>query len=167
MCVAYLTIDEVNDSLVRSFAAQSSLDVCLVQPKDEAIPEDLTAVVLDLDNLPTGHLERLLAEATQGERPCPVAVHGYNLEARQVHLLRDAGVIVRRRLGTRLFRRLASALRRPGKPQGLILCRQAKALDSHDYPGKEEGHTRLCRDRKHQVLREPVCHRFAGWHRGR
>jgi hypothetical protein len=88
-------------------------------PRDGAPDGRFAAVVYDLDSLPPGGREAVLAELTAGPLPRPVVVHSYGLEDAQAEALRGNGVALYRQPGLEVFSqaaeaaRVAEALRRP------------------------------------------------------
>jgi hypothetical protein len=104
--VAYLTTDEVNQELALHLAAGLGVDLCVLSPRDPAVLESFAGVLYDLDYLPEPRRQEILAGLLAGPSPCPVAVHGYNLDADQERLLCENGVLVSRRLEAELFLRL-------------------------------------------------------------
>jgi hypothetical protein len=110
MRIAYLTTDDVNASLALRGAAAAGLLGSLLPPRAEPSPADFAAAVYDLDFLPADRVREVLAALRRGEGLVRAAVHGYNLDDRQIKALRARGVIVARRLAPGLFRKLRQAL---------------------------------------------------------
>jgi hypothetical protein len=75
-------------------------------PKEGLPGREYDAVLCDLDFWPVELREEMLADPSNGPLPCPLAVHGYNLEEDAEMHLRNQGVDVQCRLHLDLFRRL-------------------------------------------------------------
>src|SRR5262245_19099624 len=102
MRIAYLGMDEVNQELVRRWAARLGAGVTAVSLADAAALAPDVAAVLDLDYLPEPWRNRWPALAAGR----PALAHGYNLPDAEAVALRRAGVtLVRRRLTARHFAR--------------------------------------------------------------
>jgi hypothetical protein len=111
MRVVYLTLDEVNQHLASAFADEHgvSLDV---QARPEDVGErECDAVLYDPDSFPPDERQANLTTVLACPLHRPVAVHGYDFSADQLHVLRKLGAIVARRLGTEVFARLVTAVR--------------------------------------------------------
>jgi hypothetical protein len=113
MNVSYITTDEVNAALAVRFAARCGVAVTVADPRGLSA-FSWPAMVCDLDAVPGGFacLKRVAVAGRLW------AVHSYNLTRGQAKALRAAGVIVCRRLTTRLFRRLM-ALRTAAAGEGV------------------------------------------------
>src|SRR5262249_33549031 len=95
MRVAYFTMDEVNQYLVRQWAKGAGVGVgCPAGGRLGGTCPESDAVILDLDSLPTelrAHwLHRVLAGAAGG----PVLAHGHNIMDSEAAALRQRGVRV-------------------------------------------------------------------------
>jgi len=104
--IAYLTVDEVNEGLALELAAACGVRLEVLWPRDEPPDGRFDAAVYDLDCLPVCLRQEVLSKLAAASAPWPAAVHGYALAGDQVRPLRKRGVVVRRRLGAALFRRL-------------------------------------------------------------
>jgi hypothetical protein len=111
MRVAYLTLDEVNQQLALAFAGEH--DVCLdVQARpDDYGDREHDAVIYDPDSFPAGERQANLTTVLACPLNRPVAVHSYDFSADQLHVLRQRGAIVARRLRGDVFARLVTAVR--------------------------------------------------------
>jgi len=117
MRFAYLTLDEVNQHLALAFAAEH--DVRLdVYARPEAIGElEYGAVLYDPDSVPPGERRANLTTVLDCPLNRPVAVHSYDFSADQLRVLRRRGAIVARRLRSKVFARLVSAVRAAQREQ--------------------------------------------------
>jgi hypothetical protein len=109
MRTAYLTLDEVNAQHAIRIGARLGQTVSLVDLRSPDLVHE-PILILDLDHLPAEELPRLfglLLPRTAGK----LAVHGYHIPAEIALDLIRAGVVVRRRLDSTLFRRLQAQLR--------------------------------------------------------
>jgi hypothetical protein len=109
MLVAYLTHDEVNQVLARKLARKCGVKLDVYSIREAASACRCDAMICDLDFLPPGSRDLLVAELQRAQNG-PVAVHGYNLPARQRRMLRRRGVIVARRLRPDVFAWLRAAV---------------------------------------------------------
>ena len=109
MLIAYLTTDEVNQDLARSLAEAHGITVYPVSPR-EALPGLCEAVLYDWDYWPAGRREEALGELLAGPAPCPVALHGYNVDPEWAEVLRRRGVAVHRTLRVEVFESLRRAV---------------------------------------------------------
>jgi hypothetical protein len=109
MLCGYLSLDEVNQDLAATLAAEAGIELDLLSPADTTCDGRLEAVLYDLDSLPEGERRTVLADLVGGCRTRAVAVHTYHLRARQARALRRRGVIVIRRLRAETFARLRAA----------------------------------------------------------
>jgi hypothetical protein len=107
--IAYLTIDEVNESLAVPMAAACGLDLDPRSPRDWPGPGAFDAVVYDLDYLASPLRQEVLRSLLAGPVRVPAAVHSYHLEEEEAEALRRNGVVVDRRLDVSLFEALAAA----------------------------------------------------------
>ena len=110
MLCAYLSLDEVNQDLAATLAAGAGVEVDALTFRDAAPAGQFDAALYDLDSLPPAYRRALLADLEAGRWVEPVAVHSYNLSARQARALRRRGVIVGRQLQSKLFARLLAAV---------------------------------------------------------
>lgn len=110
MLLAYLTTDETNTEVCRRLAARQGMTVTLTAPRG-GLPECGSAVLLDLDYLPAELAARWLVVARTWGPSRVLAVHGYNLPAAESRRLRKAGVVVVRRLTSRLLAAIRTAVR--------------------------------------------------------
>jgi uncharacterized RDD family membrane protein YckC len=112
MRIAYLTTDDVNHDLARQTAdgCGAILEV-LAQggPSPEAAYD---AVLVDWDYLPADGRALILATLLAGQWHCPVAVHGYHLEAKLRHILSQKGVATHCRLEPHWLARWLRQVRR-------------------------------------------------------
>jgi hypothetical protein len=109
--IAYLTVDEVNQELARGLTAACGIRLEVLWPRDGAPDGRFAAVVYDLDSLPPGGREAVLAALTAEPLPRPVVVHSYGLEDAQAEALRGNGVALYRQLGPEVFGQAAEAAR--------------------------------------------------------
>jgi hypothetical protein len=112
MRCAYLSTDEVNNALALEWAAACGIELFPLAPKDGLPGREYDAVVCDWDFWPVELRRELLADLSNGPPPCPLAVHGYNLDEDTTMHLRNQGVDVQRSLQLDVFRRLRLAHRR-------------------------------------------------------
>jgi hypothetical protein len=116
MLVAYLTTDEVNATVAVRLGARHGIIVYPIAPRDLPLDVQTDGMLYDLD-FPTSPLrEEVLAGLPLLRAAVPSAVHGYSLDGRLARALTTRGVVVARRLGPWLFRRLARALLRAQAP---------------------------------------------------
>jgi hypothetical protein len=115
--IAYLTLDELNQHLALSIAAEQ--DVCLeVQARPEITNgRDFDAVMYDPDSFPPHERSANLTAVLACPVNRPVAVHSYDISADQLQVLRHRGAIVARRLGAGMFARLITAVRAAQRQQ--------------------------------------------------
>jgi hypothetical protein len=106
MRCAYLTTDEVNEALAREWSAACGVELFPLAPKDGLPGREYDAVLCDWDFWPVELRQQVLAELSNGPPPCPLAVHGYNLDEDATTLLRNQGVDVQDSLHLDVFRRL-------------------------------------------------------------
>jgi hypothetical protein len=112
MRCAYLTTDEVNTALALEWAAAFGIELFPLAPKDGVPGREYDAVLCDWDFWPVELRQDMLADLSNGPPPCPLAVHGYNLEEDATMVLCNQGVAVYGRLRLATFRRLRLAHRR-------------------------------------------------------
>ena len=106
MRFAYLTLDEVHEDLALELAATCGVTLCPLAPKDGPPDGRFDAVLIDWDSWPCQRRQEALTELLSRPTPCPVAVHGYNLEDGQVKSLCHQGVAIYGSLRPEMFRRL-------------------------------------------------------------
>jgi hypothetical protein len=101
-----LSMDELNQSLVRHWADRRGIRVeCRVDLEWEKT-DRRDAVLLDTDHLPSNWLEDFLMRRSGAGEDCPVAAHGYGTSGDE---LRDRGVLVHSRLRSGVLRELTQA----------------------------------------------------------
>jgi hypothetical protein len=109
MRIAYLTTDEVNQTLAAGMAAERGADIC-ARPPQEPLPDDqFDAVLYDLDDLQKHKRGEFVALILSSPSTCPRAVHGYDITDEQAKALRTHGVVVGQRLRSGLIRNLCTA----------------------------------------------------------
>jgi hypothetical protein len=101
--IAYLTLDEVNADLALRLAAEVGTALCALVPREALPGVPFDALLYDWDSLPAERREGVLAELLGNPLPCPVAVHGYNLDEGLGEELSQKGVAVYRQLGPEVF----------------------------------------------------------------
>jgi hypothetical protein len=106
MMLIYLSQDELNRSLVRSWAARDRVVVECPTRVDLTRVSPRAAILLDLDHGPPDWLEGILGRLGGDGAAHPVAVHGYGASA---DLFRGRGLIVHTRLRSRVLVELAKA----------------------------------------------------------
>jgi hypothetical protein len=109
--IAYLTFDDVNQHLALALADERgvSLDV---HARPEGIRErDYQAVLYDQDSFPLDEHSANLTAVLACPPHMTVAIHGYEISADQLQVMRHRGAIVARRLGAGMFARLVTAVR--------------------------------------------------------
>jgi hypothetical protein len=109
MRFAYLTTDEVNQSLAPEMALGRGITLDTLFPKDGPPDRGYDAVVYDWDSWPTELRQAFLAGLEKGPLYRPVAVHGYHLPEDHAEALRSRGVILSRSLQPEVFQRLRRA----------------------------------------------------------
>jgi hypothetical protein len=116
MRIAYLTLDEVNQHLASAFADEYDLRLDVLARPGALGEREYDAVLYDRDSFPL--CERLVNLTSILACPIdrPVAVHGYDFSADHLHLLRQRGAIVARRLGANVLARLIDAVRATERP---------------------------------------------------
>jgi hypothetical protein len=107
MQLVYLSLDELNRSLVRRWGRRNGVQVACASRFDQVPRSVIDGVLLDLDHLPPGRLVMSLVEAPGATYP--VAAHGYSGMAVE---LEQRGVAVHRKLHAGLLRELADAMQR-------------------------------------------------------
>jgi hypothetical protein len=110
MKLIYLSTDELNRALVRSWAGQKGIPVECPTRADPTLADPHASVLIDVDHLPPAWLEGFLERlGAAGEAPS-VAAHGYGTSG---DVLRRRGLIVHSRLRARVLADLASAAMSP------------------------------------------------------
>ncbi len=112
MRCAYLTTDEVNYALALELAAACGINLFPSAPKEGLSGREYDAVLCDWDFWPVELREEMLGDLSKGPPPCPLAVHGYNLDEDTTMHLRNQGVDVQCSLHLDVFCRLRLAYRR-------------------------------------------------------
>jgi hypothetical protein len=107
MVIAYLTTDEVNQTLALQMAERCGVQLFTLEPREGPPNGEFDAVLYDLDYLP--QREAILNGLLSDSSTCKAAVHSYNLTEAQVKDLRANGVTVYRRLEPEVFVRLRAA----------------------------------------------------------
>ena len=88
-----------------------------VLSRPEAIGErEYDAVLYDRDSFPPGECLVNLTTILACPLDRPVAVHGYDFSVDHLHVLRQRGAIVARRLRADVFARLVNAVRATQRP---------------------------------------------------
>jgi hypothetical protein len=120
MRLGYLSMDELNQSLVARWGAHEGIEVECPDRLDRGLDGLFDALLLDLDHTKSewmSALARWLARA--GRVCCPVAVHGYSATADAFRgALAGRDVTVRAQLQPELIRDLAHAAY--GPPQNPV-----------------------------------------------
>jgi hypothetical protein len=132
--IAYLTIDEVNESLAGPMAAACGLELEPRSPRDWTDPHAFDAVVYDLDFLPPRLRQEVLQPLLAGPVRVPAALHSYHLEEEEAETLRRNGVVVERRLDVWLFEALAAAVSAGTGCQLVHAPGQVANLSAHAAP---------------------------------
>ncbi|HKB05493.1 MAG TPA: hypothetical protein VKD90_24930 [Gemmataceae bacterium] len=97
MRITYFTLDDVNQDLVRRWAARAGARVtCSAGGPPAGGPDRPAAVIVDLDFLPPEVRVGWVRKAVAGEVPCPVFAHGHNIA--------DADAVALSRHGVRVCR---------------------------------------------------------------
>jgi hypothetical protein len=107
--IAYLTLDEVNADLALRLAKEGGNTLYALVPRRPTPRAPFDALLYDWDYLPAERRQAVLAELLDRPLPCPVAVHGYNLDDDLGETLSRKGVAVSRYLEPELFVQLRSA----------------------------------------------------------
>jgi hypothetical protein len=116
--IAYLTLDEVNADLALRLAAEGGTALCALVPREALPGVPFDALLYDWDSLPAERRDGVLAELLGGPLPCPVAVHGYNLDEGLGEELSQKGVAVYRQLGPEVFVQLQPPRKQPLRTRG-------------------------------------------------
>lgn len=82
--IAYLTTDEVNDTLALRMARKCCVSLVCNPPGRVPTDGPLIARLHDLDHLACQQKEAILTDLLSRPAAVPVAVHSYNLEEDQV-----------------------------------------------------------------------------------
>jgi len=126
MRCAYLSTDEVNNALALEWAAGCGINLFRLAPKDGQPGREYDAVLCDWDFWPVELREELLADLSKGPLPCPLAVHGYNLDEDTRMHLRKKGVDVQCSLHRDVFQRLRLAHRQARSAARRRLTRKSR-----------------------------------------
>jgi hypothetical protein len=114
MRIAYITTDEVNQSLAAGIAAKCGAGICAPLPQNPMLDGQFDAVLYDLDDLQKNKRGEFVALILSSPSTCPRAVHGYDITDEQAKALRHLGVVVGQRLRSGLIRSLCTAAQ-PGR----------------------------------------------------
>jgi len=106
MTVAYITLDEVHEDRARRLSRAKGVGLEVFWPTETISRRDFPIVVYDLDFLPAERRDLVLRRALSRRTTDAVAMHGYNLTRHQRKALRQNGVLVSRRLGSKLLSRV-------------------------------------------------------------
>ncbi len=109
MRIAYMTTDEVNQSLAAEMAADCGADICPRLPPGRVPDGQIHAVLYDLDRLQKHRRDEIIALILSSRSTRPRAVHGYDVTDEQAKALRQHGVAVSQRLRAGLIRSLCKA----------------------------------------------------------
>jgi hypothetical protein len=109
MRFAYLTTDEVNQSLAPEMALGCGTTLDTLFPKDGPPDRGYDAVVYDWDSWPVELRQEFLARLEKGPLYRPVAVHAYHLPDDHAEALRNRGVALYRSLHPDVFQWLHRA----------------------------------------------------------
>jgi hypothetical protein len=109
MRFAYLTTDEVNQSLAPEMALGCGITLDTLFPKDGPPDRGYDAVVYDWDSWPVELRQEFLAGLEKEPLYRRVAVHAYHLPEDHAQALRSRGVILCRSLQPEVFERLHRA----------------------------------------------------------
>jgi hypothetical protein len=104
----------VHADLARLWCDDHGLVLQVADQRDELLPAEAWALVIDLDHLGLTSSERvrLVERLHHVLPPYPVAVASYNLEPPSMASLRERGVMVCRRIERQLFYELANSIDR-------------------------------------------------------
>ena len=98
MRIAYVSTDEVNQSLAERMAAKCGAVICKLLSGDPPPDGLFDAILYNLDDVPQAERSAVL-ERLRGDKPDhPTAVHGYDITDEQVSILSRYGVAAARRL---------------------------------------------------------------------
>jgi hypothetical protein len=112
MRFAYFTNDEVNEDQALQLADECGVTLCCLFPTDAHGDEDFDAVLYDWDSLSAGQHQQVIFECLTGYASCPVAVHGFSLDAEEREALHNDGIAVFRHLDGHIFTTLRRLVRR-------------------------------------------------------
>ena len=140
MRCAYLTTDDVNKALALKWAAACGISMFPLAPKDGVPGREYDAVLCDWDFWPVELRQEILADLRNGPPPCPLAVHGYNLDEDAMTLLRKWGVAVRNSLHFDVLERLWLAHRRARSVPSAVLDAEAALEPSGEGDLAGESH---------------------------
>jgi hypothetical protein len=109
MRIAYMTTDEVNQTLAAKMAAECETDLYVRLPLDPPPDGQIDAELYDLDHPQKHRRGDIVALILRSPSTRHIAVHGYDVSDEQVKALRRHGIIVGRRLRFGLIRSLCKA----------------------------------------------------------
>jgi uncharacterized RDD family membrane protein YckC len=143
MRIAYLTTDDVNHDLARRTANDNGAILEVLAQGGPSPADTYDAVLVDWDYLPGDGRLAILAALVAGRWRCPVAVHGYHLEAQVQDTLSRKGVVIHRRLESFwLARWLRRVQRRAGgKAPAAVDLRRVPAHAKAKISGSSERRT--------------------------
>ncbi len=118
--IGFYSIDEVNQSIAHQLAERCGVRLQCLSPKDPPPNGQYAAVVYDLDAFSLPHRHQILTSLLSETSDAVVACHSYDLKSEEITALRRCGVVVTRRLGQCLFRKLLAILTEPGEPDGQV-----------------------------------------------
>ena len=110
MRIAYLTLDEVNQHLALSLAAEQDVRLEVQARPEITNGREFDAVIYDPDSSPWGERAANLTAILACPVGRPVAVHSYDISPEQLQVLRHRGAVVARRLGAGMFARIIAAV---------------------------------------------------------
>jgi hypothetical protein len=111
MHFGYVTTDDLNLDLATRLAEDCEIELYSLSPQEAVPQESLDAMLYDWDYVPPDLRREVLSRLVTRQFPYPVALHSYNLDAKQVRALRRHGVIVYPRLNATVFRLLQYQVR--------------------------------------------------------
>jgi hypothetical protein len=103
MRIAYLTLDEVNETLATLMAEECGATLFCLMPRDPKPDGEFDAVLYDLDSLPPCHKKELLSELLSSPPLHPVGVHSFQLQEDEQAALRRGGLLVCRHIDSAIF----------------------------------------------------------------
>ena len=110
MRIAYLTLDEVNQHLALSLAAEQDVRLEVQARPEITNGREFDAVIYDPDSFPSDERAANLTAILACPVGRPVAVHSYDISPEQLQVLRHRGAVVARRLGAGMFARIIAAV---------------------------------------------------------
>jgi hypothetical protein len=111
MRIGYLTLDELNESLAKQLAAEFHLVLLRLSFREDSPIDQCDALLYELDYLASEDQQKLISTLVVSTSQIPVAVHGLNMQRRDIKALHSKGIAVFRRLGAGVFRHLRRAVR--------------------------------------------------------